>query len=112
MLKWALIFAVIAVIAGLLGFSGIAGAAAGIAKFLFVLALIIFLVFLALGVFAARKISGWARADRGKSGISCRREAVSPAQGSAAGGGPLRPEDRIVRGGERGRSHTIGREHV
>src|SRR3546814_8445791 len=53
----------------------------------------------------------WARADRGKSGISCRREAVSPAQGSAAGGGPLRPEDRIVRGCDRGRSHR-SEEHT
>src|SRR3546814_8782044 len=52
----------------------------------------------------------WARADRGKSGISCRREAVSPAQGSAAGGGPLRPEDRIVRGCDRGRSHSHARD--
>src|SRR3546814_10324469 len=43
---------------------------------------------------------------RSKSGISCRREAVSPAQGSAAGGGPLRPEDRIVRGCDRGRSRS------
>src|SRR3546814_10271422 len=47
---------------------------------------------------------------RSKSGISCRREAVSPAQGSAAGGGPLRPEDRIVRGCDRGRSHSHARD--
>lgn len=57
MLKWALIFAVVAIVAGILGFGGIAGTAAGIAKFLFGLAVVIFLVFLAMGVFAAKKIT-------------------------------------------------------
>lgn len=57
MLKWALIFAIVAIIAGILGFGGIAGTAAGIAKFLFGLAVVIFLIFLALGVFAAKKIT-------------------------------------------------------
>jgi uncharacterized membrane protein YtjA (UPF0391 family) len=57
MLKWAIVFAIISLIAGIMGFAGVAAGAASIAKVLFFVFLVLFLVFLALGLFAANKLT-------------------------------------------------------
>ena len=58
MLRWAVIFLIIALIAALFGFTDIAAASAGIAKILFGIFLVLFLVMVALGLFAARRVTG------------------------------------------------------
>ena len=57
MLKWAAVFFIISIVAGLFGFGGVAEGASSIAQFLFYAFVVLFLLFLALGVFAARKLS-------------------------------------------------------
>ena len=57
MLKWAAVFFMISIVAGLFGFGGVAEGASSIAQFLFYAFVVLFLLFLALGVFAAKKLS-------------------------------------------------------
>ena len=58
LLRWAFVLAIIAIIAGVLGFTDIAGASWEVAKFLFWIFLAGVLILLALGMFAARAVTG------------------------------------------------------